>query len=393
MTQYARSNSPRNKIEIYLRFFIYRTVTRTRGATVAQRTVSGVLKQVSVAAQGLFWLAKNRKKGFCVVACSGEVSMSEGRLKDEKIDYFLSTISDAMIYIGNPAPNVNYEKIDKGGVLIPLLVSEAFFLPLTFFLIFGRLRELLKIKRRHNLAVTDTSRLALKYATKISKSWFLYFLAKLLPVQRIIINDGYAQNIEMVDMGNRLGLETIEVQHGIIAYGHYGYSDSLADYPSVVPSRLVVWNKSAENQVAWREQASVVEVSRPSPFVSLCLEAKRIIIIGQPSIQAKLVELYTELHAIYPGAVKYRPHPRESNVPVTLMVDERVAFGDIYLGGFSTMLMDLREHVTDDVYSLESLIPEGYMQQLVAGRVTVFRELAELKNVLAEYQFSSTSST
>jgi hypothetical protein len=314
-------------------------------------------------------------------------------IKGRENKLFLSTIDDAMIYIGDPAKDFNYEKTKKNEVLIPLFFLEVIFLPITSLFIVVRLGEIFTIKRCHSLAFSDTSRLALKYATKISKSWCLYSLAKLLPVKQIIINDGYAQNIEMVDMGNRLLLETVEVQHGIIASGHYGYSDLLSDYPSAIPNRLVVWDESAANQVAWREQTSVRKVSRPSPFACLDLAEKRVIIIGQPSIQAKLLELYTELNVIYPGSVRYRPHPRENNIPVDVIVDNRVACGDIFLGGFSTMLLDLREHVTDAVYSLESLIPEGYMEHLVAGRVRIFRELVELKNVLAEYQFSSSSAT
>jgi hypothetical protein len=277
LAQFARGNFPRSKIEIYLRFFIYRTVTQTRGAPSAQPTVSEVLKQVRLAARGLLWLAKNRKRNFCIVASSGPVSIAEGRLQDDKINYFVSKIDSAKIYIGKPLKDANYDKIKNTETLMPLAVLESFFLPITLLLVVFQIRDFLRIKRRYNITAQDISRLVLKYATKISKSWFLSLLAKSLPVQKVIINDGYAQNIEMVDMGNRLSLETIEVQHGIIAAGHLGYSDTLIDYPSVIPRKLVVWDKSMASQVAWRDKTNISDVARPSPFAFLNLQEKRII--------------------------------------------------------------------------------------------------------------------
>jgi hypothetical protein len=118
--------------------------------------------------------------------------------------------------------------------------------------------------------------------------------------------------------------------------------------------------------------------------VSVNKADKLTVIIGQPSISSLLLELYDTLVS-KGGKVLYKPHPRElvklsENVEIFNEQDFNLNYS--YIGGFSTLLLELAESGCPEVIALKDYVPEYYDQVLLDFGISLIK-MDKLKNNIA----------
>lgn len=371
----------KSKLFFYLRFYIYRATTNTRGSA---RKVGGLLVAIShliAFTRANISLFNMGKREYVLILSSGTLALKDDKIIDNKINYYLRDMDGFKVYLADPPEKKSFVRNDAQ-LLIPNTGAELFCLPLGMFRALFEAHRLWRISDHEKLNIRTRLRLLVKYGVKLSRERYIGLLCKVLGVGKIIVNDGYAHNIEGIYVGNQLGCETVEVQHGIISAGHFGYAEMYDESPEFRPKNIVIWDREAINHIKWSRFANCLLRDHVPSFDFVETEERRILVIGQPSIQQGLMNLYFTLEKKFPGKVFYRAHPREKvpteNVRCTLQISSK----DLFVGGFSTLLLEIKQHLSAHVYIYGALLPVGYDRNFEDAGIMRLDSVVELERAL-----------
>jgi hypothetical protein len=187
----------------------------------------------------------------------------------------------------------------------------------------------------------------------------LGLIVKWIRPRALLCADGYNSNSSFILNANRLGIPTIEYQHGIISEGHVGYNFG-SDYvfpDMVMPSHYVLWGefwKSALGDILTRRSDIRVGTYEYGQWwrmrVSRQTRPVGILFIMQPSAAAIIEERVRQFRAEFPEVrVGVRYHPKQKEKMQGDLVVEHHFNESIYdlfmsyqcvIGCFSTALFE-----------------------------------------------------
>lgn len=216
-----------------------------------------------------------------------------------------------------------------------------------------------------------------RYALFQAKHSAYTLIYKLCQSDVVHLIDSYSTNQAANYAAKTLGIFTVEIQHGIISKGHLGYNRLYLN-EKFYPNKLILLADVFQPYVEILKLPFVdFEVSPLNYFGGLETQSSNedgiYIIIGQPSISASLIDLYLDLKANGLN-VKYKKHPREvidEKIEVDYYTNNFYIDNGYYIGGFSTLLLELVSSGCNKVTAISDFIPNMYDQVLYGFGVNV----------------------
>ena len=242
-------------------------------------------------------------------------------------------------------------------------------------------------------------------ALPVFRSWL-----RRLDVRCLVVGVHYSRyNLILTEAAHDLGLEVVELQHGLVIPEHVAYNLPEPGSP-YAPDVLLSWGRFWERGLRNFPRKEVIPVGYPylehflGVYPPRCQahERKTVLFVSQGTVGQGLSRLAVELHGLLPEAdILYKLHPSESRTWRTLYpelvgsgveVVENTArniyscFGDAdaMVGSYSTALIEgfmwgLRAYV------LRSLYGSGIMSGFAgSGQVVYVNSAADLANRLRE---------
>jgi hypothetical protein len=210
-----------------------------------------------------------------------------------------------------------------------------------------------------------------RFTIFLSKRFVFSCLVRLCKAKAIHLVDSYSTNQALNFSAKEMKIPVVEIQHGIISKGHIGYNRLYLN-DSFYPNKLLLLSKKFVSHVPVLQLDHVQhEITRMNYFNKLSVydnkEERLTIIIGQPSISSLLLDLYKTL-AFKGVRVLYKPHPRELvklDQGIEIFHEDKFNVNNLYIGGFSTLLLELAESGCSEITALKDFIPDYYDQVLL----------------------------
>jgi hypothetical protein len=223
-----------------------------------------------------------------------------------------------------------------------------------------------------------------RFSIFLSKKFVFSNLARLCKTKAIHLVDSYSTNQALNFSAKLMKIPVIEIQHGIISKGHIGYNRLYLN-ENFYPNKLLLLSKKFLAHVPILQLDYVHhEITRVDYFNKLSVfDNKRdrlTIIIGQPSISSSLLDLYKML-AFKGVRVMYKAHPRELvnlGQGIEIFHERKFNVNDQYIGGFSTLLLELAESGCSDIIGIKDFIPDYYDRVLLDFGISL-KTVDELK--------------
>jgi hypothetical protein len=226
----------------------------------------------------------------------------------------------------------------------------------------------------------------IRYSIFLSKRFIFSSLVKLCKTKTIHLVDSYSTNQALNFVAKQIEIPVIEIQHGIISKGHIGYNRLYMD-DSFYPDELLLLSHKFVQHIPMLQLDNIrYKITKLDYFNRLDTyknkENKILVIIGQPSISSLLLELYKNL-ALKGIRVMYKPHPREliqSKQEIKIFNKQKFNANHCYIGGFSTLLLELVEAGCSDVIAIKESIPDHYDQVLIDFGISLLT-IDEIRNI------------
>ena len=375
-----------NNFALYLslRFALFRKLTKSGGGS--QKWFFGLVATIAPSLRFMIEMFRNRKKSApMILVFSGPIFSSKTCFWDEKFLRFKSSWLGHEICTFDIKPPGFDRFLKKGnryvGTLFPLeLIMGLLFSPLT--LLFSA-KELVTIHRHFGVSFRW---LVTKRIFCEGRRRFYQVILSIARPKQIFISDGYGKNLPIVIAGKNLGIETIEYQHGIISRTHTGYFNAcLIDTPKCIPDKYLVWTGFERDlflKYSPYSSIEVLEAANYSPRVwrfesNIFQTIKHLIVVMQPSIQTQLLDLCGKIESAGRKDIKLqiRLHPRQDrtrNLEVFPIenLNRESSSQSLYIGGFSTFLIDLALR-DQPCIAINELVPDGYDDVLINYGVEV----------------------
>lgn len=262
-----------------------------------------------------------------------------------------------------------------------------------------------EVSAKHLAGLIEKALLRRKAALDLFRSWL-----RRLGVRCLVVGVHYSRyNLILTEAAHDLGLEVVELQHGLVIPEHVAYNLPEPGSP-YAPDVLLSWGRCWERGLRNFPRKEVVPVGYPylehfrGVYPPRCQAhaRKTVLFVSQGTVGQELSRLAVELHGLLPEAdILYKLHPSESRTWRTLYpelvgsgveVVENTArniyscFGDAdaMIGSYSTALIEgfmwgLRAYV------LRSLYGSGIMRGFAgSGQVVYVDSAADLANRLRE---------
>lgn len=209
-----------------------------------------------------------------------------------------------------------------------------------------------------------------RFAIFLSKNFIYGSLYKICKTETIHLVDSYSTNQAANYSAKKKKIKTIEIQHGIVSKGHLGYNRTNLNvnfYPCKVLLLADVFIKYLD---ILQLPNIEYEVTKLNYFSRLKLintdETDLWLVIGQPSLSNELIQLYKRLVSLGLN-VKYKAHPREvisSSFEMNYYSSSKLVKNVTYIGGFSTLLLELFASGCKNVIAITDFVPSLYDEVL-----------------------------
>lgn len=209
-----------------------------------------------------------------------------------------------------------------------------------------------------------------RYAIFLSKNFVYGGMYEICSPKAVHLIDSYSTNQATNYSARKKKIKTIEIQHGIVSKGHLGYNRSnLNDnfYPCKMLLLSDVFIKHIEILKLFNIDYEITKLSYFSRLNLMKTDDKALwIVIGQPSISKELLLLYKQLVSLGLN-VKYKNHPREviqKPNDVNYYTNNEFVENCTYIGGFSTLLLELFASGCKNVIAITDFVPSLYDEVL-----------------------------
>lgn len=179
------------------------------------------------------------------------------------------------------------------------------------------------ILEEFNIEILNLHSLALKLTFKhLTISYLASLILKRIKPMQIITTIAYSDiNMPFIEQAKKMGIKTIEVQHGIMGKEHVAYNFLRKQNFNWYPDEIWVWNEFWATNSRFpisNEKIKIKGFPFLEKFISVKnkyhLTQKQILIISQGPFSNKLIDLALKLNAKIDNAIyniAFKPHPSE----------------------------------------------------------------------------------
>lgn len=270
----------------------------------------------------------------------------------------------ANIYISTTSERENTQEecfVTYSSIYFLVYLVLPFFLIVSLFNVFGNY----KFSKEYGF-INSIKR----YAIFLSKNFVYGSLYKICNSKTVHLVDSYSTNQAANYSAKQQQITTIEIQHGIVSKGHLGYNRTNLNV-NFYPCKILLLSDVFIKHLDILKLPNInYEVTTLNYFSRLKLmntdEMDLWIVIGQPSISNELTLLYKQLAGLGLN-IKYKAHPREaqqSACDVNYYTNNFFIKNCTYIGGFSTLLLELVASGCGNVIALTDFVPKFYDEVL-----------------------------
>lgn len=179
------------------------------------------------------------------------------------------------------------------------------------------------ILEEFNIEILNLHSLALKLTFKhLTISYLARLILKRIKPMQIITTVAYSDiNMPFIEQAKKLGIKTIEVQHGIMGKEHVAYNFLRKQNLNWYPDEIWVWNEFWATNSRFPISNEKIKI-KGFPFLEKFIsvkdkqntQKKQILIISQGPFSNKLMDLTLKLNSKIDNSiftVAFKPHPSE----------------------------------------------------------------------------------